>query len=48
MVQVGSSQGLRLPVSRRGQGSEIFSVGKALLLANIGGMVFPHPTEFFL
>ena len=29
MAQAGSSQGLRLPVSGRGQGSGIFSVGEA-------------------
>ena len=29
MAQAGSPQGLRLPVSGRGQGSGIFSVGEA-------------------
>ena len=50
MAQAGSSQGLRLPVSGRGQGSGIFSVGEAEASseANTGGAVFPHPAEFFL
>ena len=50
MAQAGSSQGLRLPVSGRGQGSGIFSVGEAETSSRKSipvGRSFPTRPSFF-
>ena len=50
MAQAGSPQGLRLPVSGRGQGSGMFSVGEAKASSRKSipvGRSFPTRPSFF-